>query len=226
MLFNCSSCIVVYSAASQGHISLPATIPQDVELLRLHRNNFVRIDTFPLFPNLTELQLNENQLEAFPNLTNVGSTLTKLNLKKNKIRYVDPEVLGSLDVLETLYLEHNHLEHFPDIQEPGSSSLSLLNLDYNYLRDFPTFPNLGATLTSLSVGNNIIRTISDEHLGQLGNFVAKSNPLGSMPRFTHSHHCEPRKLQHSRGQRRRSSAAGNADVPEFGAELIGRRSRF
>ncbi len=180
---------VVYNGAWQGLDTLPGDIPEDVETIHLQKNNFVSIDSFPFFPNVTRIDLQENQLEAFPNLTNVSLTLYRLDLKKNKISYVDPDILGSLTALGMLYLQDNHLEYFPDATAgTGPFSLVLLYLASNYLAEFPVLSLLGENLTNLVVSGNLIKVIGDEHLVHLPKLVffsADSNPVGYIPNFEH-----------------------------------------
>ena len=175
--------VVTFSAVDQGLEAIPDGIPQDVQTLRLYRNSFSEIDSFPFYPNLTRLLLYENQLEEFPNVVNLSLTLEELDVKKNKISYVDPDILGSLSVLKTLFLEYNKLHYLPDIPEPRLSSLEVLKLDFNSFYELPLLPRLGQSILTFSIGGNFIREIGKDQIAampNLINFAADSNPLESL----------------------------------------------
>ncbi len=175
---------VYYASDGQGLESIPDDIPHDIETISLRRNSFFQVDVFPLFPKLTKLLLAENQLEEFPNLVNVSLTLEELDLGKNRIGYVNPDMLAHLAVLKILDLKHNHLQYFSDISDLQTSSLEQLKLDFSFLHDFPFLPRMGQNILSLTIAGNYIGQINEAHMAvlpKLITFTADNNPLQSMP---------------------------------------------
>ena len=175
---------VYYASDGQGLESIPDDIPHDIETISLRKNSFSQVAAFPLFPKLTKLLLAENKLEEFPNLVNVSLTLEELDLEKNRIGYVDPDMIAGLAVLKILDLKHNHLQYFSDISDLKTSSLEQLSLDFNFLREFPILPRMGQNILGLTIAANYIERISEAHMAALPKlitFTADNNPLQSMP---------------------------------------------
>ncbi len=175
---------LVYWTTNQGLVSVPDDIPYDIDIVRLFQNSLSNIDSFPFRPNLTELDLYENELEEFPNLTNLSESLEDLDLSKNKIAYVDPERLGGLASLRILNLMYNRLQSMPDILPTGETSLVQLSLGFNSLYEFPLLPNLGRKLITVGVNKNYIKRIGKEHMMALPNLThltADHNHVESMP---------------------------------------------
>ena len=79
--------IVTYTG--NNYEDVPDDIPGNVNVIRFLRNNKIRnVDSFPMCPALTSLDLSSNLLVNFPNLANASSELITLKLSKNIISHV------------------------------------------------------------------------------------------------------------------------------------------
>ncbi|KAK2141098.1 hypothetical protein LSH36_1164g00040 [Paralvinella palmiformis] len=113
---------------------LPSGIPLNVSRINLSNDDLETCCTFPDFTSLMDLNLNENKLVQFPNLTKVARTLTMLHIANNRIRSV-PEEYAILPSLLELDLTCNELQQFPNLT--GMRSLGTLMLQKNNISWIP-----------------------------------------------------------------------------------------
>lgn len=131
----------------------------------------------------TELDLWDMRITSLAplRLQRFADHLTRLVLRKNMIKELDPEIFQALSKLEHLDLYDNKIKHVGDALS-NLTSLEHLDLSFNVLREIPEalsrltalkiaffvqnrishitgFQGLGATLTSLELGANRIRRI-------------------------------------------------------------------
>ncbi|VAI77746.1 unnamed protein product [Triticum turgidum subsp. durum] len=161
---------------------IPASLPKAYNLRQLYLYNNSLTGSIPFFgslPNLEELGLSYNQLEAgnwgfVSSLANC-TRLTKLMLAGNSLQGKMPSSIGNLsDSLEWLWLRENHISG-PIPPEIGNlKSLSRLYMDYNLITgNIPrTIGNL-QSLVHLSFAHN---KLSGQILDTIGNLV-KLNSL-------------------------------------------------
>ncbi|KAI8145852.1 hypothetical protein BJV82DRAFT_602482 [Fennellomyces sp. T-0311] len=122
----------------------------------------------PLLPNLEELQLGRNQIDAIENVTpNQFQRLKWINLEDNTIhQWKAIESLGNLKSLEILYLNGNQIPSIDPISDGMFASLVYLRVDNNALNHWSSWDHLN-TLPSLaklrSKGNPIFKETSPEH---------------------------------------------------------------
>lgn len=131
----------------------------------------------------TELDLWDMRITSLAplRLQRFADHLTRLVLRKNLIKELDPAIFQALSKLEHLDLYDNKIKHVGDALS-NLTSLEHLDLSFNVLREIPEalsrltalkiaffvqnrishitgFQGLGATLTSLELGANRIRRI-------------------------------------------------------------------
>uniref|UniRef100_A0A8C6YAT6 Leucine rich repeats and immunoglobulin like domains 3 n=1 Tax=Naja naja TaxID=35670 RepID=A0A8C6YAT6_NAJNA len=106
------------------------------------------------------MRLNNNELEAIPNLGPTSVNITFLSLINNKIMNILPEELKLFQSLETLDLSNNNIS----VLEKGSfPSLVLRNLNNRIVSLDPgIFDNLANTLQVLKLNKNRISTITQK----------------------------------------------------------------
>ncbi|ELU09484.1 hypothetical protein CAPTEDRAFT_200354 [Capitella teleta] len=143
-------------------------IPKETILLKFS-GNYLKILEFQAgYTSLETIVLKQNQLSTFPDLREVGTTLTKLLLPNNNISYIKPDFLNALTALEELNLGFNSLTTIPDVSGPGGS-LSLLKIYYNPLQKFPSMRNIGKTLKELGIGDTLLEHISFRQVSEMPN---------------------------------------------------------
>ena len=110
---------------------------QQFYYLNISTNNISSLPegSWPLMRSFDELDVSNNQLTTFPDLTN-------------------------LSVVRTLYLHSNQISSVPSL--PRMSSLIKLTLHDNQLTTFPNLTNITAELRQLFVQDNEISTFPDE----------------------------------------------------------------
>ena len=124
------------------------------------------------FASLTEIMLDRNKFSAFHDLSNVSSTIRRINPNYNAISNIAPNLLDQLGVREWLELSDNPLSFIPDIPGP-SNSLHRLTIGgpsctANHI---PSIPTLGKSITFLATYNT-------------ENFVASIEGIGLVPKKT------------------------------------------
>ena len=119
---------------------VPGDIPSDTEKLYLDRNNISHVSSDDLLglERLYWIDIRENALMVFPDLSAVAGTLTVLQLYKNQISSVPAARLNILTKLWKLGLDNNEITSLPDaggIWLPqATGNLVLLGVIQNSLR--------------------------------------------------------------------------------------------
>ena len=135
---------------------------------------------------LTILELSENQLEEFPDLSAIGGTLLILDLSNNVISSINPEYLDSLAVLQQLWLHINPLVTFPDVAGPRNT-LKFLFLSMTDITEFPALDLIGSSLKVLKLNALHITSIPVERLIPLENLeelYIRDNKIGQLSNVT------------------------------------------
>ncbi|XP_070802848.1 leucine-rich repeats and immunoglobulin-like domains protein 3 isoform X1 [Pituophis catenifer annectens] len=141
---------------------LPALFPSRTVQLDLSHNSLSSINSSSLshLYNLREIKLNNNELEAIPNLGPISVNITFLSLINNKIMNILPEELKLFQSLETLDLSNNNIS----VLEMGSFPplvLKKLHISNNRIVSLEPgiFDNLANKLQVLKLNKNRISTI-------------------------------------------------------------------
>ncbi|XP_029471668.1 leucine-rich repeats and immunoglobulin-like domains protein 3 isoform X2 [Rhinatrema bivittatum] len=140
---------------------VPEQLPDWAVQLDLSHNGLSSIKASVLshLHNLQELKLNNNELEAIPDLGPLSVNITLLSLTSNKIAEILPEQLKPFQSLETLDLSSNNISElktaFPPLQ------LKYLYINNNQITSMEpgTFDNLSSTLQVLKLNRNRISFI-------------------------------------------------------------------
>lgn len=146
---------------------------------------------------LKEIKMIEVSLEEFPNCTYVANILEILDLSKNLLTTVPPDLLNMLINLQELKLAYNKLSTLPDVAGPGNT-LKLIRINNNYFEEFPSLKKLGRSVETVIAGymeepkikvidpNNIgIGHQTAISVGLAGNAITRIVPMitttGNMP---------------------------------------------
>ena len=125
-------------------------------------------------------------LQAFPNVTAVGSTLTNLELWHNAISYINPDFLNALVVLQLLNLgENTFLSSIPDV--PSLTSLTQLYIHGNNFTEVPHLTD-SQSMRVLDISDNPITTIKQEDfeiMKAIKILVLKESTVNELPDFFH-----------------------------------------
>ncbi len=177
-----------------------------LEVLKLNSNNISRTFILPHLSNLKDLQIQDNniniipvnivlnstsltivymhynQIEMFPDLSTIGSSLIKLDFSYNIIQHIPSAFLEGLTGLETVNLEHNKLNEFSDFGRFGGN-LKYLYFSYNYVKHIPPAYLEGLTkLKRLELQCNMINgTFTFPSLPSLRRFDVGDNPINAIP---------------------------------------------
>ena len=84
---------------------------------------------------LEELNLAENELKAFPDLTSIAESLEDLTLENNKINQIDPELFSALTKLRLLDIKGNSLTTVPDfslVSTEAAAGWRRININVDY----------------------------------------------------------------------------------------------
>ncbi|MFA5878922.1 MAG: NEL-type E3 ubiquitin ligase domain-containing protein [Candidatus Margulisiibacteriota bacterium] len=146
------------------------TASHELNLSRLRLTSLPR-ELFDFLPQLTILDLSNNQLTALPSLDHLGQ-LTDISVSNNQLT-----ALPSLDHLEQLVnfdLANNQLTVLPSLDHLGQ--LAGIRVSNNQLTALPSLDHLGQ-LIFINVSNNQLTALpSLDHLGQsLGVIQAERN---------------------------------------------------
>ena len=190
--------------------SVPADIPNDVQILELRKNkiaqlvesDFDRLGSLEeiyltsnviervqekfvnpsIHTNLSVLSLEDNLIEIIPKLNGLES-LKYLHLSQNKLREVH---FGQLDALQEIFIDKNNLTSMPNLTKE-LSSLTKLYLYKNNIAELPVgyFAKLPA-LKELNLRSNLFVEITIGRLDSLETLTIEDNKLTAMPMFTHS----------------------------------------
>ncbi|XP_069722421.1 leucine-rich repeats and immunoglobulin-like domains protein 1 isoform X2 [Phaenicophaeus curvirostris] len=174
------------SCAGLGLPALPRGLPAATRNLNLSYNKLTEIDpsAFAELSNLQEVQLNNNELTAIPDLGPAAASVRSLHLHHNRIRSIEASQLKPYVTLETLDLSFNDIMeirngcfpqglHIKELYlgnnristlEPGafdslSRSLLTLRLSKNRIAQLPVKAFKLPRLTQLELNRNRIRLI-------------------------------------------------------------------
>lgn len=156
--------------ADAGMIGQATRELPELEILKLDFNNINKLDeaSFVDMPKITEIHLSDNKISeilfgAFHRLPH----LKKLNLNRNFIKYIHPEIFLQ-DVpnnLEELLLVDNRISHIKELRSVLNSlpRLLFLDLSFNNLKTIPFGGFRGhPTLEQLDLSFNKINLIEKE----------------------------------------------------------------
>ena len=131
--------------------------------------------------NLTTLDLNRNQLTALPESFGDLQNLTKLTLSFNQLTAL-PESVTHLQNLTTLGLGYNQLAALPE-SVTHLQNLTTLDLDYNQLAALPESVTRLQNLTSLNLNSNQLTTLPESvtRLQNLAELYLSGNQLTMLP---------------------------------------------
>ncbi|MBE7549636.1 MAG: GTP-binding protein [Anaerolineales bacterium] len=118
--------------------------------------------------NLTELDLNWNELTSLPPQLGQLSNLKTLIVSHNKLFTLPPEI-GQISDLRTLIISYNKLTVLP-IEVSQLSKLTTLNLNGNRLTTLPYAINRLSNLVRLNLADNQLTELPPE-IGQLSNLA-------------------------------------------------------
>jgi len=136
---------------------------------------------------LLRLDLEENLLSEIPLSLSGLTTLSELNLSKNKISTVHPEIFVNMKNLVSLDLHQNQLRFFNSV--PASTKLDTLSLvtllpyrqGFNFLEGIEGLEN-APNLTVLDLHNNKLDNFPDSilQLTELKTLKVSNNNLGDI----------------------------------------------
>ncbi|XP_026319023.1 toll-like receptor 7 [Hyposmocoma kahamanoa] len=123
----------------------PLAIPNSVELLFINNNH------------INNIQVNSSQVEIIQNKTFAGlSSLIKLNLANNKLKYLYGYEFEHLTQLNELYLQNNFITHIGNTTFSTLRLLKKLRMDGNRLIDFSIWSlTYNRNLNAIALGNNM-----------------------------------------------------------------------
>ncbi|NEN97779.1 MAG: GTPase [Moorea sp. SIO3I7] len=133
--------------------------------------------------DLTDLNLEHNQLTNLPESIGTLSNLTVLNLKNNKLTNL-PESIGNLSNLTVLNLESNQLTNLPE-SIGNLSNLTVLNLESNQLTNLPESMGKLSNLKYLSLWNNQL-IILPNSIGDLSSLLELDLYHNQLKKLPHS----------------------------------------
>ncbi|XP_078576419.1 uncharacterized protein LOC144862040 [Branchiostoma floridae x Branchiostoma japonicum] len=145
-------------------------IPSSTKILLMNDNLMTRVNPTPAFPNLLELNLEDNFItELTPTSFRLRPNIQILRLGGNKIIDVSNSAFDGLSQLVKLYLNRNNIETIEAFGSlSGPSSLEMLDLQKNKLTSISigTFTGI-PLLTELNLSSNNISKIEDGSFGRL-----------------------------------------------------------
>ena len=179
----------------------PHDISLSVKKIKITGTSITTIDYIEPFPNLETLELFDNKLVMFPDLTNISSTLLELNLFGNMITAID--YIPPMSALTTLNVASNALTQLPDlinvsstlqVMEAYNNTISVIRyiplmprltkftLASNRLTHFPDLINISNSIARLSVKDNNISVVDYVHpMPRLTVLDLENNALTEFP---------------------------------------------
>ncbi|XP_037552186.1 leucine-rich repeats and immunoglobulin-like domains protein 3 [Nematolebias whitei] len=162
---SCSGGLVDCSRLKRSRI--PDVVPEWTVRLNLSHNKLQELDRNLLskLQNLSELNLNYNEMKEIPDLGSYASNITTLFLANNRITRISEERLGPFLALQTLDLSNNKIT---EIKASSFPALPLKNMFLNNNRisslESRCFSSLSSTLQVLQLNRNRISTIQTKNL--------------------------------------------------------------
>ncbi|XP_029901992.1 leucine-rich repeats and immunoglobulin-like domains protein 3 [Myripristis murdjan] len=157
---TCLGEIVDCSRIKRGRI--PESVPDWAVQLDLSHNKLQLLDgtLFSNLQHLSEVKLNNNELDSIPDLGPHASNITALVLANNRITRISEEQLRPFVALETLDLSNNNIV---EIKADSFPALPLKNLFLNNNRisslEAGCFVNLSSSLQVLRLNRNRLSSI-------------------------------------------------------------------
>lgn len=137
-------------------------MPSWIQQLDLSHNKLQSLNTSVIakLQHLSEIKLNNNELDSIPDLGTAARNITTLLLANNRIGRIGTEQLRQMVLLETLDLSNNHLT---ELRTGGLPPVPLKNLYLNNNRisllELGCFGNVSGTLQVLRLNRNKLSNI-------------------------------------------------------------------
>ena len=157
-----------YSTSEQLKSFPEATIPHGTTSIYIHDSQIRRVTSVPSYPNLGVFAITDNLLTEVPNLRNVCSRLTRLDLSWNRITTVNVDVIDCMTSLTDLNLTGNRLRAcaFTTAMKRGPRhTLLLLILNDNMINAFPDVSYFEKLRYLKVSGNPIVEVKADSMKG-------------------------------------------------------------
>ena len=174
-----------FDRSNQGLTAVPSDIPTNTVNLFLKTNNIAEVSPATLTPlsNLEQIDMTGNQLSDFPDLCEVGSTLTTVVVSLNPMTAVATVRLLCLTKLSTFTAEGSWLTTFPDFSHNGAT-LQTLKVTHGRLISIPTqYVDDLVALIHLHLSANHLTTLPDLSASKtsLQTLHLVNNSLTSLP---------------------------------------------
>ncbi|XP_053777209.1 leucine-rich repeats and immunoglobulin-like domains protein 3 isoform X3 [Desmodus rotundus] len=167
---------------------LPEPLPPWVAGLDLSHNRLsvIKASSMSHLQRLREVKLNNNELEAIPNLGPVSANITLLSLAGNKIVEILPEQLQQFHSLETLDLSSNNISDLKTVFPPLQLKYLYINSNRVTSMEPGCFDNLANTLLVLKLNRNRISAIPPKmfKLPQLQHLELNRNKIKNVDGLT------------------------------------------
>jgi Leucine-rich repeat (LRR) protein len=159
---------------------IPIDFDENVLIIEIAKLKNVLAE-FCNLPNLTGIDLSENDLTSLPSAILKCTNLTNLCLNSNKLTTL-PSEINNLTYLTTLSLENNKLTSIP-VEIEKLYNLKKLSLDNNLLMTLPYQIGNLKNLTTLTLSNNKLTSIPTEifQLTDLKKFELGGNRFVKFP---------------------------------------------
>uniref|UniRef100_A0A8C2VMP6 Leucine rich repeats and immunoglobulin like domains 3 n=2 Tax=Chinchilla lanigera TaxID=34839 RepID=A0A8C2VMP6_CHILA len=151
-----------------------------------NRLSFIKASSLSHLQSLREVKLNNNELEAIPNLGSVSANITLLSLAGNRIAEILPEHLKQFQSLETLDLSGNNISELKTAFPPLQLKYLYINSNRVTSMEPGCFDNLANTLLVLKLNRNRISTIPPKmfKLSQLQHLELNRNKIRNVDGLT------------------------------------------
>ena len=179
------------NCASRKLVSVPTTLPNDTEILRLQRNAIASVrDTQSHLWRLRQLDLSYNAIRQLGGhaLYRQSKVLQRVNLDHNQLRYISADDFANLTELLELTLSNNQIAQIADDAFSGLGKVESLSLSGNQLErlDSTWFADM-SSLRTLALNDNDIGLIADatfESLKRLNRLSLANNRLRVARKYT------------------------------------------
>ncbi|ELT97029.1 hypothetical protein CAPTEDRAFT_215672 [Capitella teleta] len=182
---------------------------QLMRIMTIVGNSFadpIEANTFAHYKKLKELNMKNNGISVFPDISPLSDTLKFLNLADNHITSVPRDLLANFSSLIYLSIEGNPLGKIPDLGDVSTNietlimkstslgnvscenlapftSLTEINLGQNSIEEVSALSCINSTLVKLYLGDNAIESLDLNawtFLGSLTELDLSGNPLRSL----------------------------------------------